>query len=120
MPIKVLCCGGRDYADRENVDRCLNKIHTLLGIDCIIHGDAVGADKLAGAWALNRNIAYVAMAAQWDKYGKAAGPIRNAEMIKEQPHLVVAFPGGRGTADMVQRAQEAGIPVVLCPSRKNG
>jgi len=51
--------------------------------------------------------------AKWSKHGRAAGPIRNQEMIDEcKPDLVVAFPGGRGTADMVRRAKAAGIRVI--------
>ncbi len=51
--------------------------------------------------------------AEWMKYGKAAGPIRNARMLAEgKPDLVVAFPGGRGTADMLRRVREAGIEVI--------
>jgi len=50
--------------------------------------------------------------AQWDKYGKAAGYRRNARMLEHPaPDLVVAFPGGPGTANMVMLAKRAGIPV---------
>ena len=49
------------------------------------------------------------MPADWTKHGKAAGPIRNQKMLDECPDLVVAFPGGKGTADMVRRAMKAGI-----------
>jgi hypothetical protein len=50
--------------------------------------------------------------AQWKKHGRAAGPIRNQRMLdKGKPDLVVAFPGGRGTADMIRRAERAGVPV---------
>ncbi len=50
--------------------------------------------------------------ADWHEHGRAAGPIRNARMIAEgRPDLVIAFPGGRGTADMVSRARKAGIEV---------
>lgn len=48
------------------------------------------------------------------KHGRAAGPIRNQQMLDEgKPHLVVAFPGGTGTADMVRRAQAAGVLVLV-------
>jgi len=51
--------------------------------------------------------------ANWRTHGKAAGPIRNQQMLDEgRPHLVVAFPGGTGTADMVRRAKAAGVPVM--------
>ncbi len=53
----------------------------------------------------------IVCAAKWETYGKAAGPIRNREMLLNLPALVVAFPGGKGTADMVRQAERAGIPV---------
>lgn len=49
--------------------------------------------------------------ADWGRYGKAAGPIRNQEMLESGIDLVIALPGGRGTADMVRRAEGAGVPV---------
>jgi hypothetical protein len=49
----------------------------------------------------------------WEKYGKPARPIRNQKMIDDhKPNLVIAFPGGRGTADMVFKARSAGIEVL--------
>jgi hypothetical protein len=50
--------------------------------------------------------------ADWRKYGAAAGPIRNQRMLEGPPDIVVAFAGGKGTADMVQRARAAGIAVI--------
>ena len=51
--------------------------------------------------------------ADWKRHGRAAGPIRNGEMLKDRPDLVVAFPGGKGTANMVTQATNAGIEIVL-------
>jgi len=51
--------------------------------------------------------------AEWDKFGRRAGPLRNEQMLREgKPDVVVAFPGGRGTAHMVRIAKEAGIDVL--------
>jgi len=78
----------------------------------IIHGDAPGADQLADKWARLSQVAVRRHPADWTELGRAAGPIRNQEMLEEEkPDIVVAFPGGRGTADMVIRAREAGVPV---------
>lgn len=50
--------------------------------------------------------------ANWLKYGRMAGAMRNQQMLdEEEVDLVVAFPGGKGTADMVRRARAAGIEV---------
>lgn len=113
--MKVLVCGGRDFADYALGMRTLDAIHATTPITVIIHGDAPGADAMAKDWALSKgpsaNICTRSFPADWDKYGKAAGPIRNQQMLEERPTMVVAFPGGRGTADMVRRAHKAGVPV---------
>jgi hypothetical protein len=50
--------------------------------------------------------------AEWGRLGRAAGPIRNAVMLRDgKPELVIAFKGGAGTADMKARARKAGIEV---------
>lgn len=51
--------------------------------------------------------------ADWEQCGRQAGPLRNARMLAEgRPDAVIAFPGGKGTADMVRKARAAGLPVV--------
>ena len=116
MSSKVLVCGGRDFADREWMDRVLRFIdrhHARLlpgPIGKIICGGAPGADTLAAEWAEGCGLPCRVFPAVWLNHGKAAGPIRNQRMLDDgKPDLVVAFPGGRGTADMVRRAQAAGI-----------
>jgi precorrin-6x reductase len=75
-------------------------------------GDAGGADALASAWSLVYGIPNRRYVAKWGKHGRAAGPIRNQQMLEDNPiDLVIAFPGGAGTADMVSRAEAAGIEV---------
>lgn len=106
--MRVLVCGGRDYAYYTTVASVLREIKPTV----IIHGGARGADYLASVWAVTHNIPEHPYPADWNKHGKAAGPIRNQQMLDEgQPDLVIAFPGGRGTADMVKRAKKAGITV---------
>lgn len=120
--MRVLVCGGRDYEDRAKIYATLDYLALQAGmiveppdpVVAIIHGCAAGADTLAEAWALSRgSIEVVRFKADWSKHGRAAGPIRNQQMLDEgKPDCVVAFPGGRGTADMVRRAREAGLPVL--------
>jgi predicted Rossmann-fold nucleotide-binding protein len=51
--------------------------------------------------------------ANWPKHGKGAGFIRNQQMLNEgKPDLMIAFPGGKGTADMIEKAIKAGIKVI--------
>lgn len=119
--MRVLVTGGRDYADRDTVWRELDAIHTKSKITMLIHGDARGADRLADEWAReqqkrvksSRDPEIRCCPADWKRYGPSAGPIRNGEMLAQhRPELVVAFPGGRGTANMVKQAREAGVKVV--------
>lgn len=117
--MRILVCGGRDYDNWEVLDNTLWKFwwsrDSLADPLVIITGDAVGADWLARAWAkmlLDDHVIYEGYPADWKTHGKAAGAIRNQEMLdKGRPDLVVAFPGGKGTADMVARARKAGVPV---------
>lgn len=108
-----LVCGGRDFADKAMFDNAMGDLIHMKGCPrAIIHGGAPGADSLAHLWAARHGTTGIAFPADWNKHGKAAGPIRNQEMIDHgKPNLVVAFPGGRGTADMVQKAKTAGIDV---------
>lgn len=117
----VLVCGGRDYNDREKLHGELNRLEQESGrlIIGLIHGAARGADTLAKEWmdervAWNKRLWSAGYPADWATHGKAAGPIRNQHMLDQNPgiELVVAFPGGSGTADMVRRAKTKGIKVV--------
>lgn len=109
---RVLVCGGRNYSDRARLTTVLNEIDNDCRIDYIISGGASGADTLAYHWALDNGRGAWQYHADWKTHGRAAGPIRNQRMLDEgKPDLVVAFPGGRGTDDMVGRAKAAGIEV---------
>lgn len=111
-PLRVLVCGGRDYANKAAVWRELD----VRGVGLVIQGDAQGADALARRWADTFGVPCLSFPAAWFFHGKRAGPIRNAWMLQfGRPDLVLAFPGGRGTADMVKQARAAGVRVVEVP-----
>lgn len=102
--MRALVCGGRDFNDQAFVDSVLDEQAPTE----ICHGAARGADTLAGKWATKRNVPCRVFPADWQRDGNAAGPLRNAEMLREfKPDTIIAFPGGRGTADMVRRAKRA-------------
>lgn len=104
----VLVCGGRDYDDYDLVASALS----TLRITRLVEGGATGADALARRWRKAHGIAGKSYQPEWKRYGVAAGPKRNQTMLDaESPKLVVAFPGGAGTADMIIRARAAGIEV---------
>lgn len=117
--MRVLVCGGRTYGSQpgelDTLDAVLNEIHdsdSAGAITCLIHGAAPGADRRAGTWAFFRRVHVETYPARWESEGRAAGPLRNQRMLDcGHPDLVVAFPGGVGTADMVARAHLAGVPL---------
>lgn len=121
--MRVLVCGGRDYG--KNPDGSINEIEmdflfnflTELLLKhpdmVVIQGEARGADKLAKNWAEFMNVPVVSFPADWDRYGRNAGPVRNLQMIQEgRPDLVVAFKGGAGTRNMIKQATLYEIEVI--------
>lgn len=110
--LRVIVCGGRDFQDKRKLETILSHLNSETPFRHLWHGNARGADTLADQWGRQNKIAVHPVPAQWKKYGKRAGPIRNQHMLGQNPDLVVAFPGGRGTADMVRRSKDAGVKVV--------
>jgi hypothetical protein len=130
---RVLVCGGRDYGktwddarsqvviDSNAVRNIYNtlstvrsqrvpKDHTLV----IVHGAARGTDSIANDWALEHGVKIMSFPAQWGSGDKSAGTERNILMLEEsEPNLVVAFPGGRGTAHMVGLARKTKTPLIV-------
>ncbi|MDO9334991.1 MAG: DUF2493 domain-containing protein [Caulobacter sp.] len=125
----VLVCGGRDYSDSMFVFETLDALHRARPIYKVVQGGARGADALAYDWCRSRRVMCWHCPADWNnitrpgavvrtrrdgkKYDAAAGGVRNQRMLDEgKPSLVLAFPGGKGTADMVSRARRAGVKVI--------
>jgi hypothetical protein len=117
---RVLVCGGRDYENRTMVYHWLDSMHSRICITQIIEGGAKGADRLALDWAILRGVEVHTFCADWDIHGKAAGHIRNQKMLDDgKPDMVIAFPGGAGTANMIRLARKAGIPVITTDTKAN-
>jgi hypothetical protein len=95
------------------VEEALSALHEKYVFTRLIHGAARGADMLAAGWGFKNNIPCMAYPANWERYGKSAGPRRNIQMLVEgKPDMVIAFPGGRGTKHMVEIAKKAKIKVL--------
>lgn len=110
--LKILVCGGRRYMDKVFMHEWLDCFDAVNTITHVIHGGAGGADRLAGMWAEEQGIQQVIVPANWRMHGTAGGPMRNRAMAELQPNLVIAFPGGKGTASMVAIARELKIQVI--------
>jgi hypothetical protein len=120
--MKILVCGDREWKSRETI---LNKLKKYGKDTIVVHGDCRGADRIGASVAeelfTKKPLAYPA---QWDKYGKAAGPKRNQQMLDENPDIrvVLAFHNNikesKGTKDMIRRASKVpGIIVSLITER---
>lgn len=118
--MRILVCGGRDYSDYNRFEQVL---HWFSNIKGLCHGGAKGADSMThrymqenfqvsgcdGLW----TIEYQVFPANWEQHGKSAGILRNIEMFDTfKPDLVIAFPGGRGTAHMISYAKTKNCSVL--------
>jgi hypothetical protein len=110
--MKVLVCGSRDWADQDAIADVLADFTTEPDVE-VMHGDAAGADRLAGEVASFYGFSVRKFPADWRAHGKAAGPIRNLRMLDEKPDCVLAFQrnGSRGTQHTIDEARKRGIPV---------
>lgn len=115
---KVVITGGRHFADEARITADLAALLPL-GLRRVAQGNAKGADALAAAWArrwLRHDGGLAGYPADWDEHGRAAGCLRNVEMLEtERPDLVLAYPdpGSRGTWHCVRAAISLRIPVIL-------
>lgn len=125
--MRVLVCGDRNWVERGALVTVLDQLwiehRDDVGGFTVIHGAARGADRMAGEWAQSRRdegVVELPFPADWRRYKRGAGPVRNTQMLVEgKPDLVVAFHDNldesSGTADMVQQATDAGVTVRLYP-----
>lgn len=114
--MRLLICGGRDfYGENFKYQEILDALEALTPVpELVITGEASGVDTVAREWAALRGIPCMVFPAAWQALGKAAGPIRNGWMLAYgNPDMILAFPGGVGTASMVKLASGAGVKVVM-------
>ena len=107
--MRALICGGRDFTNYQIAKEVLANFP----ITFIIEGGARGADFLGRKYAIDNSIPYQTFPADWNRYRNGAGPIRNKQMLDEgKPDIVIAFPGGSGTRNMMMQTEKAKIPLV--------
>lgn len=117
--MRLLVCGDRNWSNHAYIYDVLNRCSLLFKIDAIVEGAARGADAIAASWAIANQVTLDSYPAEWETFGKAAGPRRNQQMLNTKPDLVIAFhndlPSSKGTKDMVERAKKAGLHVWVFP-----
>ena len=111
--MRILVTGDRNY--RNAVEVYSNLQYETEGRDAVVvHGDAKGADTYAEVCAQLLGVPTEPHPADWDKYGRRAGPVRNQEMLDSGIDYWIAFHDNiaesKGTADMIERCKKAGIP----------
>lgn len=117
--MRVIFCGSRFWTDIPPISTTITTLHALVGDELVVvHGAAAGADRIADMCAKGMGVTVDPHPAEWERYGKGAGPIRNREMLAAGAHLVVAFKDDfgvlrGGTEDMVHVAAHAGVPIAV-------
>lgn len=110
---RVIVTGGRAYQYREIVEEWLSKTRRKHPDLLVVHGNCpTGSDHFAREWCEREGVPHEPHDAQWNDYGPKAGPIRNSEIVDLGASGLIAFPGGNGTDDCVNKAKRAGIPCV--------
>lgn len=109
--MRTIICGGRDYAFTNADYEFLNRLHEEHRFTQVISGSVRGADMHGEIWARLNAVPLHIERADWNAHGKSAGPIRNSQMAN-MADACVAFPGGRGTADMIAKAEAKGLRVI--------
>lgn len=115
--MKVIIAGSRNFHKSKVVYQFVNdKVKGGLKIEQVLCGCARGVDEIGRQWALDNNVPVKEFPADWNKYGRAAGHIRNSQMVKEADALIAVWDGkSRGTKDTIDKAETKGIPVfILC------
>jgi len=109
--MRIGVTGGRDYADKRKVHDALSLLWAKHPGFTLVVGDAKGTDQFAREWAAKNNVNLEVHYADWDYYGRSAGPIRNRKMADSNLELLLAFPGGSGTNNMVSLCKERHIKI---------
>lgn len=113
---KVICAGPRDYYDYDMVVKAIEE--SKFAITELVSGTAQGVDSLGERWAREHLVPIKQYVPNWNKHGKAAGPIRNKEMAEYADALIAVVPYfSKGTANMIKQANELGLKIFIWPNQ---
>lgn len=110
--MKTIIAGSRNFNDYELLKREVDKVHEIAPITEVVSGGARGADSMGEWWARQNGIALIIFPADWNRFGKAAGPIRNTQMAN-YAQMLIAFlaKDSKGTKDMIEKANRHNLIV---------
>lgn len=114
---RILICGDREWTNESLMRQEIRRFSDMFGPFLLVHGAARGADTMAGAICEEMGFPVEAYPADWKRYGRAAGPIRNQQMLDTGPDFVLAFHGhlneSKGTKHMVEIARKASVTTMI-------
>jgi len=117
--MKILCCGDRHWTNKERIREILISYPPDT---VVIEGEASGADKLCKEVAKSLGMTVIPVPADWNKYGRAAGPIRNKLMLDIKPEIVIAFhnniQSSKGTKNCLMQARQRGIRTLVLTEKE--
>lgn len=107
--MKVIVAGSRNFNNYNLLEKILDEFNSQVqSIDEIVCGEARGADSLGRRWAEKNNIPVKSFPAQWEKFGKSAGFLRNRQMGDYADYLIAFWDGqSKGTKHMIDYMREA-------------
>ncbi len=111
--MKVIIAGSRNFTDQKIVDRVITD--SGFEISQVVSGGARGVDTCGEYWAEDNGVDIEVFSADWQKYGRAAGPIRNKQMANYAEALIAIYDSSKskGTANMIKQAKEQGLRYYL-------
>ncbi len=107
--MKVIIAGSRGITDYNLIEQAV--IESGFEITEVVSGTACGVDTLGEQWAMNHNIPIKRFPAQWDQFGKSAGPRRNMDMAKYGEALIAITVGSPGTKSMIEIAKRMNLKI---------
>lgn len=110
MEVKLAIVGAREFQDYETLKRETDKLIETIGMPTVVvSGGAKGADTLGERYAREKGIKMLRLLPDWKTHGRAAGLIRNTDIVKECTHVIAFIKGeSRGTKDTIAKATKAG------------
>jgi hypothetical protein len=102
--MRVAVCGGKDFLAQNLISAVLNNLHREEYISEVLVGKCRGVDELVASWAIRTGIPVTYYESDWLSFGAEADDVRNQALVAEQPYVIVLFPGGKRTANLLQKA----------------
>jgi hypothetical protein len=108
--MKTIIAGSRHLKNRETIMECIYECPWIQEITEVVSGGAEGVDAIGEEWADIVGLGIRIFKANWNKYGKNAGPMRNRQMAAYADSLILIWNGeSKGSANMLSNARNAGL-----------